>query len=113
MGPSELATFGYSDNEELIFLPSRTEMGFGNSVTNIYETPVAADGTAKTTTMPLFTDNASRIKYIAGVEIYWWTRTPGPNADTPDGVISATTSGSFGNISAEYPKGAVPACVIY
>ena len=105
-------TFGYSDNEELIFLPSRTEMGLGNSVANIYETPVAADGTAKTTTMPLFTNNASRIKYLAGVARFWWMRSPHPTATNADDTYSVYTDGSLYNSSALGGYGAVPACVI-
>ena len=106
-------TFGYSDNEELIFLPSRTEMGLGNSGTNIYETPVAADGTAKTTTMPLFTDNASRIKYLAGVARYWWMRSPHPNATSANLTYTVFADGSLSGSNALGGSGAVPACVIY
>ena len=106
-------TFGYSDNEELIFLPSRTEMGLGNSVTNIYETPVAADGTAKTTTMPLFTDNASRIKYLAGVARSWWMRSPSPSATSASSTYFVNTDGSLNGSGALGGYGAVPACVIY
>ena len=106
-------TFGYSDNEELIFLPSRTEMGLGNSATAIYETPVAADGTAKTTTMPLFTDNASRIKYLAGVARYWWMRSPYPYATDANGTYLVYTGGSLNGSGALDGYGAVPACVIY
>ena len=106
-------TFGYSDNEELIFLPSRTEMGLGNSGTNIYETPVAADGTAKTTTMPLFTDNASRIKYLAGLARNWWMRSPYPAATGAHYAVRVYTDGSANSDGALSGNGAVPACVIY
>ena len=106
-------TFGYSDNEELVFLPSRTEMGLGNSATAIYETPVAADGTAKTTTMPLFTDNASRIKYLAGVARNWWMRSPGPTATGAGSAYYVYTDGSLSSSNALNGLGAVPACAIY
>ena len=114
LNPADNAgTFGYSDNEELIFLPSRTEMGFGNSSTNIYETPVAADGTAKTDTLPLFTNNASRIKYTAGVARDWWMRSPHTPATTAHGTYRVSPAGVVDVGSVYNLFGAVPACVIY
>lgn len=105
-------TFGYSDNEELVFLPSCIEMGLGNSGTSIYETPVAADGTAKTATLPLFASNASRIKYLAGVARSWWMRSPGRAATYTHYTYYVNTDGSLSISTALNGFGAVPACVI-
>jgi hypothetical protein len=68
-------TYGSADNAEKVFLPSKFEVGLGNTAP-VYEAPVANDGTVKTTTMPLFTDNASRIKYLSTTARYWWLRSP-------------------------------------
>lgn len=106
-------TFGYSDNEELIFLPSRTEMGLGNSATAIYETPVAADGTAKTDVLPLFKSNADRIKYLAGVARHWWMRSPHPGATGAHSTYVVYLTGALDGSGALHGDGAVPACVIY
>lgn len=106
-------TFGYSDNEELIFLPSRTEMGLGNSVANIYETPVAADGIAKTDTLPLFKSNADRVKYLAGVAHVWWMRSPDSYATGANYTCIVTLTGARDSLSALNGFGAVPSCVIY
>jgi len=106
-------TYGYSDNEELIFLPSRTEMGLGNSAANVYETPVAVDGTAITDTLPLFTSNKDRIKYLNGVARYWWLRSPNPSATSANNTYGVYLDGSLSSGSAWSGSGAVPACVIY
>ena len=105
--------FGSSDNEELIFLPSRTEMGLGNSATAIYETPVAADGTAKTDTLPLFKSNADRVKYLAGVARSWWMRSPYQNATSVSTTYIVNLTGALDGNIALNGVGAVPACVIY
>lgn len=106
-------TFGYSDNEELVFLPSSTEMGLGNSATDIYETPVAADGTAKTDTLPLFKSNADRVKYLAGVAHTWWMRSPTPYAANAHGTDMVSLTGALDSNRALYCIGLAPACVIY
>jgi len=106
-------TFGYSDNEELIFFPSRSEMGLGNSVAEIYETPVALDGTAKTDVLPLFKSNADSIKYLSGVARGWWVRSPGPDAAGASGTHYVSAGGSLYGGGALGGNGAVPACVIY
>ena len=93
-------------------MPSRFEVGLGFQ-SPVYEAPVASDGTVKTTTMPLFTDNASRIKYLAGVARSWWMRSPSPNATNADYTYGVYTGGSLNDVSALYGYGAVPACVIY
>lgn len=106
-------TFGYSDNEELVFLPSRSEMGLGNSVAEIYETPVTLDGTAKTDALPLFKNNADRIKYLAGVARTWWMRSPYPYATYASLTYIVFLTGALDNYGALDGSGAVPACVIY
>ncbi|MCI2105392.1 MAG: DUF6273 domain-containing protein [Intestinimonas sp.] len=105
-------TYGYSDNEERIFLPSRTEMGLGN-YNSVMETPVAADGTAATDTLPLFTGDADRIKYLNGVARYWWLRSPYPYASNVSNTYSASLDGTLSYSGAWNAYGAVPACVIY
>lgn len=106
-------TFGYSDNEELIFLPSRTEMGLGNSATNIYETPVTAEGVAKTDTLPIFKSNADQIKYLNGVARSWWLRSPSPNSTYAGNAYFVDSTGVLSGNSAFLAIGAVPACTIY
>jgi len=106
-------TFGYSDNEELIFLPSRSEIGLGNSATGIFETPVTADGEAKTDTLPLYKKNADRIKYLSGVARTWWLRSPHPYLTAAYYAYSVDTTGVLYSHNASYANGAVPACVIY
>lgn len=114
LNPADNAgTFGYSDNEELIFLPSRSEMGLGNSADGIFETPVTAEGTAKTDVLPLFKNNADRIKYLSGVARLWWVRSPDPNATGANYACIVNTGGSLSSSSALNGYGAVPACVIY
>lgn len=88
-------------------------MGLGNSGTDIYETPVAANGTAKTTTMPLFTSNADRIKYLAGVARHWWARSPHPNAARASGTYIVIPTGALDYNQTLIGYGAVPACAIY
>ena len=88
-------------------------MGLGNSSTNIYETPVAAGGTAKTDAMPLFRNDADRIKYLNGVARYWWTRSPHPYAALAYGAYLVILTGALDSGYAYNALGAVPACVIY
>jgi hypothetical protein len=106
-------TFGYSDNEELIFLPSRSEIGLGNSATEIFETPATAGGEAKTDTLPLYKKDADRIKYLSGVARYWWLRSPTPYLTSAYYACTVRTTGALDYGSASYATGAVPACVIY
>ena len=106
-------TFGYSDNEELIFLPSRSEIGLGNSATEIFETPVTAGGEAKTDTLPLYKKDADRIKYLSGVARHWWLRSPHPNLTHANLAYYVSTTGVLNNSHASNAHGAVPACVIY
>lgn len=58
------------------------------------------------TTYPLFTDNASRIKYLsngAGSAQYWWFRSPYTGTATSFAI--AITDGSFTNVAASYSYG--------
>lgn len=105
-------TFGYSDNEELIFLPSRSEIGLGNSA-EIFETPATAGGEAKTDTLPLYKKNADRIKYLSGAIGIWWLRSPIPDLTNANGVYYVGTTGVLSIRNAAGAYGAVPACVIY
>ena len=105
-------TFGYSDNEELIFLPSRSEIGLGNSE-GLFETPVTAGGEAKTDTLPLYKKNADRIKYLSGVARTWWLRSPHPGLTNAHYAYGVNTTGVLTSNLANDAYGAVPACVIY
>lgn len=53
--------------EDTVWIPSHREV-FGNSVNNASLETSGADYTS------YFTDNASRIKYYSGDDIYWWLR---------------------------------------
>lgn len=114
LNPADNAgTAGHVDTEELIFLPSRTEMGLGNSVVDVYETPVAADGTAKTTALPLFARNADRIKYLSGVARNWWMRSPNPGANYAHVAYLVMPDGTIDNGNGRNISGVAPACVMY
>lgn len=75
--------YGYDDTEEYVWLPSMTEVGFGNN-NNVVETAVGADGNpAFTGAYPFYVGatNADRIKVQAGTSTarYWWLRSPVPS----------------------------------
>ena len=104
-------TYGSADNAEKVFLPSRFEVGLGFQ-SPVYEAPVANDGTVKTTTMPLFTDNASRIKYLGTTARYWWLRSPHPYASYAHVSYVVSPAGVLDNGTAYSADAAVPACTI-
>lgn len=106
-------THGYADSDELVFFPSRYEVGLGVGARPIYETPVEADGTAKTTAMPLFTSNADRIKYLSGVANYWLMRSPYPDTSNAHSTYLVSLTGALDSNGAANGGCAVPACVIY
>ena len=105
-------TYGSADNAEKVFLPSRFEVGLGFQ-SPVYEAPVANDGTVKTTAMPLFTDNASRIKYLGTTALYWRLRSPYPDASSSHISYGVSSEGVLGPSNASSAFAAVPACVIY
>ena len=105
-------TYGSADNAEKVFLLSRFEVGLGFQ-SPVYEAPVASDGTVKTTAMPLFTDNASRIKYLGTTARTWWLRSPDANASYAFSSHVVSPVGATNGSRAYYEVAAVPACVIY
>ena len=103
--------YGSADNAEKVFLPSRFEVGLGFQ-SPVYEAPVANDGTVKTTTMPLFTDNASRIKYLGTTARSWWLRSPYPGASGAYYSYGVSPAGVLDGSFACNANAAVPACTI-
>ena len=71
--------YGYEDTEELVWLPSMTEMGYGKN-NNVQET-VVFDGAPVDAPFELFdgASNDDRIKTYGGVARYWWLRSPYPS----------------------------------
>jgi hypothetical protein len=104
-------TYGSADNAEKVFLPSKFEVGLGNTPP-VYEAPVANDGTIRTTTMPLFTDDASRIKYLSTTARDWWLRSPNPYASYAFASCSVSPTGALDDSFAFLAYAAVPACTI-
>lgn len=95
--------YGYEDTEELVWLPSMTEMGYGKN-NNIQETAVF-DGEPVDSPFELFdgASNDDRIKTYGGVARYWWLRSPYPSHAfgernvLPSGALSSNyANGSFG-----------------
>jgi hypothetical protein len=101
---------GYMDSEELIFLPSRMEMGLGPTTNGntVYEGPVTESGVVTQTGLPLYTDNASRIKKLNSNAAYYWMRSPDPNGGYPYSVYDVTPTGTLDSygayIPAEWPR---------
>ena len=71
--------YGYEDTEELVWMPSMTEMGYGKN-NNVQETAVF-DGEPVDSPFELFdgASNDDRIKTYGGVARYWWLRSPYPS----------------------------------
>lgn len=101
--------YGYEDTQELVWLPSMTEMGYGKN-NNVQETMVI-DGTPEDAPFALFdgASNADRIKMYSDVARYWWLRSPLPSyAFYPRSV---TTAGALGHSIASNSNG-VPAGLV-
>lgn len=102
--------YGYEDTEELVFLPSMTEMGYGQN-NNVQETMVIS-GTPEAAPFEMFdgASNADRIKTYSGTARYWWLRSPYPsNAYNPRYVASA---GALSNYHNAHHSGGVPAGLV-
>lgn len=101
---------GYVDTDELIFLPSKTEM-CGHIDGGVYETPVTADG-AKTTRYPQFMRQRDRRKYLSGNPCIWWTRSG--YATNPCNVCFTEVDGTQDGIQQPFiPEAAAPCmCIV-
>lgn len=104
--------YGYADTEELFFLPSMTEMGFGKN-NNVVETSPKADGTeGKNAAYDLYADatNADRIKTQGGVARRWWLRSPLPSYASDERYVHASGALNYDHACNAY--GVVAACAI-
>ncbi len=81
------------------FLPSVTEMGFGNEITG-----------GENAAWPLFTSNAGRIKYLSGATRLWFLRSP--YLVHAHNVRIVGNDGTLSNNTAQATRGAAAACVI-
>ena len=88
--------YSYEDVIEKVFLPSMTELGYGEN-NSVKETASKADGTLnKTGAWDAYVgaSNADRIKTLSGTARYYWLRSPNPsNASdvrfvNPSGVLN-------------------------
>ena len=102
--------YGYEDTEELVFLPSMTEMGYGQN-NGVQETMVI-DGTPEAAPFELFdgVSNDDRIKTYTGTARYWWLRSPHPSvANLPRNV---TPAGALYNGNGAFNSFGVPAGLV-
>lgn len=93
---------GGVQSEELIFLPSRSEIYGSAEISGVNEGAIY-DYYKNAT-------NADRIKYQGTAARYWWLRTP--NLANAYGVRYANTSGALYDIYASFASGLAPACCI-
>ena len=73
--------YGYEDTIETVFLPSMTELNYGQN-NGVSETAAKADGTLATTQpwdLYVGAGNADRIKTYDGTARYYWHRSPVPS----------------------------------
>ena len=101
---------GYEDTEELIFLPSRSEI-YGGLENNVNEgepypyyanySDLSAAGTG---------NDSNRIKYRNGAAQYWWQRSC--YSGYANGVRLVYPTGYIGNYYANGSNGVAPACNI-
>ena len=99
--------YGYEDTQELVWVPSMTEVGFGNNNSVVETSPKGSAGDPNFTVYPLYdgASNADRIKYFSHTARYWFLRSPYPsNAYYVRGVH---TDGSLDGNHAYYSNGAV------
>ena len=89
--------YGYDDVEELVWLPSMTEMGLGKN-NNIDEGQVF-DGTPRASGFELFETNDDRIKAYNGTARYWWLRSPYPSNGISVRFVSAAGALNYGNFA--------------
>jgi len=100
--------YGYEDTQELIWVPSMTEVGFGNNNSVVETSPKGSAGDPNFTVYPLYdgATNADRIKYQGTTARYWFLRSPNPS--NAGGVRGVNTDGSLnGSGGAHNAYGAV------
>ena len=88
--------YSYEDTQELIWVPSMTEVGFGNNNSIVETSPKGSAGDPNwSTAYPLYVDatNADRIKYQGTTARYWFLRSPFPSLAY--GVRYVYTDGSL------------------
>lgn len=100
--------YGYEDTEELVWLPSMTEMGYGKN-NNVQEATVF-DGEPVATPFELFdgAPNSERIKTYGNVARYWWLRSPYPSYANYPRIVhpsGALNNGGDANYSSGVPAG--------
>ncbi len=100
--------YGYEDTQELVWVPSMTEI-YGSNNNSVEETsPKGSSGDPKWTgAYPLYVGatNADRIKYQSTTARYWFLRSPYPS--NASGVRRVSTDGSLNDRSAHSADGAV------
>ena len=97
--------YGYEDTEELIFLPSMTELDYGKN-NSISETAAKADGTLNTELawkMFIGASNDDRIRTQGGTARYYWHRSPNPSSANHE--RSSYPSGALNYDRAYYTNG--------
>lgn len=99
--------YSYEDTQELVWVPSMTEVGFGNNNSVVETSPKGSAGDPNFTVYPLYdgASNADRIKYLSNTARYWFLRSPHPSY--AGNVRSVNTGGSLSYINASSAYGAV------
>lgn len=87
--------YSYEDTQELVWVPSMTEVGFGNNNSVVETSPKGSAGDPNFTVYPLYdgASNADRIKYLSNTARYWFLRSPYPSF--AHYVRSVVTDGSL------------------
>ena len=100
--------YGYEDTQELVWVPSMTEI-YGSNNNSVVETsPKGSGGDPNWTgAYPLYdgASNADRIKYLSSTARYWFLRSPHPSY--ANHVRNVGTDGSLSSYSATDAIGAV------
>lgn len=102
--------YSYEDTEELVFLPSMTEMGYGQN--NSVQETMVINGTPEATPFEMFdgASNADRIKTYSGTARYWWLRSPYPSNGSLPRVVY--TSGALSSSNDASNSIGVPAGLV-
>lgn len=100
---------GYDDSEELVYIPSMYDMGFGKN-NNVVETELDTDGDPVETILTLFdgASNADRIKTYSGTARHWWLRSPCPSNANERYVYASGALYYYGDPGSSY---GVAACL--
>ena len=104
--------YGYEDTQELVWVPSMTEMGFGSNNSVVETSPKGNGGDPNwTDAYPLYVGatNTDRIKYQGSTAKHWFLRSPNPANSISvrylqlDGslnsILAASTFGSVAGLS--------------